>query len=871
MTQYDLILDVLSPEPQGILGAKYGDTNRSIRFHLRRGLEKYPLGPGLRAIFTALKPDGTVLYNTCQIQGEDILYPFTPQTTSCPGSVACELRLYWAEVLLTSPRFTLEVEDTVYHEGDTLDSTSEATALKGIWVEAQTLLESIRSSLAAGEFQGEPGPKGDKGDKGEKGDPGATPHVGENGNWFIRETDTGIYAGGDAVKFVTQELTEAQQIQARKNIDAKPSDVCVTVANGIASLNALQIQAQRVAGRRVYLWNGGKTFEWRKAEGGGSGGSNGAGTGEAREYFQSQQVENGKLVCYTAVIDETGAGTITTETVTGGSGSGAAPDWAQNDPAAPGYIQNRTHWEEAYAGGEVLAQTNVVNGTAMLPFTSIGLVLGRAYKVTWNGTVYGCVAEAFTEGNLSGIGLGSDYGMTGNDLPFNILDYGDSTAIQARGTTEACACAIEAEPGENVHYLDPKYIKDMYYEESNGTMQIMPETALTATPPEPWAYDADDSVWVATSPVASEDIAAGDTVTVACDGTDYTCVAVAGTELGLPGGAALGNIELLKGTGDTGEPFIILLLTAEEAAQLGGHAMVMSLNGAASMTLSLAKGGIVIHKIPERFLPNRVYRLMPSDMGAFPKEEFEKGMRDFVAGKATVFLCGLRVADVQLPTDSENMRYTVHMARDPVTAMTFRYREDFSGYITYNNFPRGVPSIPTSGLVLLNGDLDEVGRIHTDPNTGTIRIVGTGAAGLDFTLRPIPDFTTADNGKMLGIAEGKLAWVAPAAAAEHLIWHGSVTLDGTQADLENPFLLAAGQKYRVVIGDYSYTGIGMTGGVLGNAVLVGNPGELGGEDNGEPFFLLCDKSSDGSLYSLLGFDESLAGTKLVKVYLVETA
>lgn len=38
--------------------------------------------------------------------------------------------------------------------------------------------------------------KGAKGDKGDDGDPGTTPHIGENGNWFIGSTDTGVHAQG---------------------------------------------------------------------------------------------------------------------------------------------------------------------------------------------------------------------------------------------------------------------------------------------------------------------------------------------------------------------------------------------------------------------------------------------------------------------------------------------------------------------------------------------------------------------------------------------------------------------------------------------------------------------------------------------------
>lgn len=42
------------------------------------------------------------------------------------------------------------------------------------------------------------GEKGDKGDKGDNGNDGQTPHVGDNGNWWIGTTDTGVKAQGDA-------------------------------------------------------------------------------------------------------------------------------------------------------------------------------------------------------------------------------------------------------------------------------------------------------------------------------------------------------------------------------------------------------------------------------------------------------------------------------------------------------------------------------------------------------------------------------------------------------------------------------------------------------------------------------------------------
>lgn len=44
--------------------------------------------------------------------------------------------------------------------------------------------------------QGPAGPAGPEGPQGPKGDPGDTPQIGENGNWWIGGTDTGIPASG---------------------------------------------------------------------------------------------------------------------------------------------------------------------------------------------------------------------------------------------------------------------------------------------------------------------------------------------------------------------------------------------------------------------------------------------------------------------------------------------------------------------------------------------------------------------------------------------------------------------------------------------------------------------------------------------------
>lgn len=43
---------------------------------------------------------------------------------------------------------------------------------------------------------GETGPQGKQGIQGEPGKDGETPHIGDNGNWWVGEADTGVFAQG---------------------------------------------------------------------------------------------------------------------------------------------------------------------------------------------------------------------------------------------------------------------------------------------------------------------------------------------------------------------------------------------------------------------------------------------------------------------------------------------------------------------------------------------------------------------------------------------------------------------------------------------------------------------------------------------------
>lgn len=158
---YKISLDIHDHGSNVSLKAKRGDTGRLLCITLMDGRNPYAITKDCYAVFTAKKSDGNILFNECSIIGNTICYAFTPQTTSFVGKADCEIKLYGAEnKLITSARFTLMVEDTVYNEGDEVEPEKEVTALTALVSEATTLISEVERKLANGEFVGPPGRDG---------------------------------------------------------------------------------------------------------------------------------------------------------------------------------------------------------------------------------------------------------------------------------------------------------------------------------------------------------------------------------------------------------------------------------------------------------------------------------------------------------------------------------------------------------------------------------------------------------------------------------------------------------------------------------------------------------------------------------------
>lgn len=127
-TEYKLTLDVHKTVSNASVALKKGDTAHRLLITLSEGGYPYHIGEDCTAVFSALKPDGTAIFNDCRIEGDTVIYDMTEQTTAEEGMVSCEIKIYGANGdLLTSASFLLFVEEGVNNSGAVVSSGEFST------------------------------------------------------------------------------------------------------------------------------------------------------------------------------------------------------------------------------------------------------------------------------------------------------------------------------------------------------------------------------------------------------------------------------------------------------------------------------------------------------------------------------------------------------------------------------------------------------------------------------------------------------------------------------------------------------------------------------------------------------------------------
>lgn len=221
--EHRIKLDLMKAGLQGQVIVKKADSDsRKINIFLSSAAGPYNMKDITSAILRAEKPDGKVMFNSCTVCEDRLEYIITTQTIAATGTVTCEITLMSStgQVLVT-PQFEIIVADIIYSDTE-IESTNEYTALEEAIKKAAALKDgttftpsvSDEGVLSWTNADGKDNPaavnikgsKGDPGDKGDKGDPGkdgadgstgaagadgVTPTIGENGNWYFDNVDTG--------------------------------------------------------------------------------------------------------------------------------------------------------------------------------------------------------------------------------------------------------------------------------------------------------------------------------------------------------------------------------------------------------------------------------------------------------------------------------------------------------------------------------------------------------------------------------------------------------------------------------------------------------------------------------------------------------
>ena len=224
--EHRIKLDLMKAGLQGQVIVKKADSDsRKINIFLSSAAGPYNMKDITSAILRAEKPDGKVMFNSCTVCEDRLEYIITTQTIAATGTVTCEITLMSSSgQVLVTPQFEIIVADIIYSDTE-IESTNEYTALEEAIKKAVALKDGTtftpsvsdegvlswsnsdgKENPAAVNIKGSKGDKGDPGKDGVDGTPGAagadgvTPHIGDNGNWFIGSTDTGKPSRGGSTE-----------------------------------------------------------------------------------------------------------------------------------------------------------------------------------------------------------------------------------------------------------------------------------------------------------------------------------------------------------------------------------------------------------------------------------------------------------------------------------------------------------------------------------------------------------------------------------------------------------------------------------------------------------------------------------------------
>lgn len=198
-------------------------------------------------------------------------------------------------------------------------------------------------------------------------------------------------------------------------------------------------------------------------------------------------------------------------------------------------------------------------------------------------------------------------------VPTDNYDAGDDLVFPEAGVYFASADGMAVTelviPGytgftaTKIQKLDMDFLPDGYPYKAVERVEVLPETTVEAAEEVPIMTEIE--------------LVEGNTYTVMYQGTEYICVAQTYEVEGMQIGVAVGDVGMIEtGEPTTGEPFLIIDLSAEASAEVGGVPTIMYIfadPGSTSITLSITGKAEVVHKMAGEYLPDGTPSVTPFD------------------------------------------------------------------------------------------------------------------------------------------------------------------------------------------------------------------------------------------------------------------
>lgn len=313
-----------------------------------------------------------------------------------------------------------------------------------------------------------------------------------------------------------------------------------------------------------------------------------------------------------------------------GDGSGGASvqsDLEENDETKPSYVKGRTHWKEYVPGTVVISYKSVVlNSEKVLVIDGFDQPsAGEMHIVTWGDRSYETPAKEVGGKMVLGNASLVDSKMEDTGEPFAIEQftesscyvyslppYSSSNRVYLKATKADVeyhkipkeylpddiggSASVQADLAENDPEA-PGYVKNRTHWVEGGVVELLPETTVE--------FDPDSGEGALLDTVSVE---VGNEYIVTWNGVEYTCTAQSFDLDGIVC-ATLGDLGAMTGGTSTGEPFFIVMVPPEIAAEVGIGGSCYALDGSTSATVSIAFNGEVVHTIPDTFLPRYLPRI----------------------------------------------------------------------------------------------------------------------------------------------------------------------------------------------------------------------------------------------------------------------